>query len=42
MVVHVPPNAVHRFRPLSDNASIHCFCVAVGEPGAGPVNYTGH
>lgn len=41
-LVHIPPNAVHSLRPVSDHASIHCFCFAVGEPGAGPVNYTTH
>lgn len=41
-LVYIPPNAVHTLRPVSDNASIHCFCFAVGEPGAGPVNYTTH
>ena len=41
-LVHIPPNAVHSLRPVSDNASIHCFCFAVAEPGAGPVNYTEH
>jgi quercetin dioxygenase-like cupin family protein len=41
-LVHIPPDAVHSLRPVSDNAAIHCFCFAVGEPGAGPVNYTSH
>ena len=41
-LVHIPPNAVHSLRPVTDNAPIHCFCFAVGEPGAGPVNYTTH
>ena len=29
-------------RPVSDHAPIHCFCFAVGVPGAGPVDYTDH
>ena len=41
-LVHIPPNAVHSLRPVTDNAPIHCFCFAVGEPDAGPVNYTTH
>ncbi len=41
-LVHIPPNAMHSLRPLSEHAPIHCFCFAVGEPGAGPVNYTSH
>jgi quercetin dioxygenase-like cupin family protein len=41
-LVHIPPNAIHSLRPISDNASIHCFCFAVAEPGAGAVNYTEH
>jgi hypothetical protein len=40
--VHIPPDAVHSLRPLSDHAPIHCFCFAVGVPDAGPVNYTDH
>jgi quercetin dioxygenase-like cupin family protein len=41
-LVHIPPNAVHSLRPVSANAPIHCFCFAVGLPGAGPVDYTRH
>ncbi len=41
-LVHIPPMAVHSLRPVSDNASIHCFCFAVGVHGAGTVNYTTH
>src|SRR3954452_10415049 len=41
-LVHIPPNAVHSLRPLSDHAPIHCFCFAVGTPDAGEVNYTAH
>ncbi len=41
-LVHIPPMAVHSLRPVSDNASIHCFCFAVGVHGAGKVNYTTH
>ena len=41
-LVHIPPDAVHSLRPITDNASIHCFCFAVGVPDAGPVDYTNH
>ena len=41
-LVHIPPNAVHSLRPVSDHAPIHCFCFAVGVADAGPVNYTEH
>lgn len=41
-LVHIPPNRVHSLRTVSPNASIHCFCFAVGIPGAGVVNYTDH
>jgi quercetin dioxygenase-like cupin family protein len=41
-LVHIPPDAVHSLRPISDNASIHCFCFAIGVKGAGPINYTNH
>jgi len=41
-LVHIPPNAVHSLRPISDHAAIHCFCFAVAEPDAGPVDYTTH
>src|SRR5438045_3755686 len=39
-LVHIPPDAVHSLRPVSDNASIHCFCFAVGVKDAEPVDYT--
>jgi quercetin dioxygenase-like cupin family protein len=41
-LVHIPPNQVHSLRTVSPNAPIHCFCFAVGLPGAGVVNYTDH
>jgi quercetin dioxygenase-like cupin family protein len=41
-LVHIPPDAVHSIRPISDNASIRCFCFAVGVKNAGPVDYTSH
>ena len=41
-LVHIPPNAVHSLRPVSDHAPIHCFCFAVGVEGAGEINYTEH
>ena len=41
-LVHIPPDAVHSLRPVSDNAPIHCFCFAVGVKDAAAVNYTEH
>ena len=41
-LVHIPPNAVHSLRPVSDHAPIHCFCFAVGCPDAGEIDYTSH
>ena len=41
-LVHIPPNAVHSLRPVSDSAPIHCFCFSVGVPGAASVDYTSH
>jgi quercetin dioxygenase-like cupin family protein len=41
-LVHIPPMALHSLRSVSDNASIHCFCFAVGVKGAGAVDYTTH
>ena len=41
-LVHIPPNAVHSLRPVSDHAPIHCFCFAVGLAGAGEIDYTTH
>jgi len=41
-LVHIPPDAVHSIRPVSDHASIGCFCFAVGVKDAGPVDYTTH
>jgi quercetin dioxygenase-like cupin family protein len=41
-LVHIPPNAVHSLRPVSDHAPIHCFCFAVAVKDAGPVDYTNH
>jgi quercetin dioxygenase-like cupin family protein len=41
-LVHIPPDEVHSLRPVSDNASIHCFCFAIGVKGAGPIDYTHH
>jgi quercetin dioxygenase-like cupin family protein len=39
-LVHIPPDAVHSLRPVSDHASIHCFCFAIGVKGAGAIDYT--
>jgi quercetin dioxygenase-like cupin family protein len=41
-LVHIPPNAVHSLRPVSDHAPIHCFAFAVGTPDAGEINYSEH
>ena len=41
-LVHIPPDAVHSLCPLSDHAPIHCFCIAVGTPDAGEIDYTSH
>jgi quercetin dioxygenase-like cupin family protein len=41
-LVHIPPDKVHTLRPVTDNASIRCFCFAVGVKGSGPINYTTH
>jgi quercetin dioxygenase-like cupin family protein len=41
-LVYIPPNKVHTLRPLTDHAPIHCFCFAIGTPGAGPIDYTHH
>jgi quercetin dioxygenase-like cupin family protein len=39
-LVCIPPNALHSLEPVSENAAIHCFCFAVGIPGAGVIDYT--
>ncbi len=39
-LVHIPPEAIHSLRPVSDNAPIHCFCFAVGCRDAGKVDYS--
>ena len=41
-LVHIPPDAVHSLRPVSDHAPIHCFCFAVAVAGAGEIDYTSH
>lgn len=41
-LVHIPPNAVHSLAPVSENASIHCFCFAIGTNDAGLIDYTSH
>ncbi|HVA43321.1 MAG TPA: cupin domain-containing protein [Acidimicrobiales bacterium] len=41
-LVHIPPDQVHTLRPITDHGSIHCFCFAIGVPGAGPIDYTHH
>ncbi|MFI5043967.1 MAG: cupin domain-containing protein [Acidimicrobiales bacterium] len=41
-LVYIPPDTVHSLRPVSDTAPIHCFCFAIGCPGAGEINYSSH
>jgi len=41
-LVYIPPDKVHSLKPVSDHAPIHCFCFAVGCPGAGEIDYTTH
>jgi mannose-6-phosphate isomerase-like protein (cupin superfamily) len=40
-LIYIPPEAVHTLRPTGDEP-IHCFCFAVGEKDAGPIDYTNH
>jgi mannose-6-phosphate isomerase-like protein (cupin superfamily) len=40
-LIYIPPNEVHTLRPTGDQP-IHCFCFAVGEKGAGQIDYTNH
>jgi mannose-6-phosphate isomerase-like protein (cupin superfamily) len=39
-LVTIPPGAVHSLTSATEHAPIHCFCFAVGEPGAPAVDYT--
>jgi len=41
-LIRIPPDTVHSMWPVSPNASVRCFCFAVGVRGAGPVDYTAH
>ena len=41
-LVYIPPDTVHSLKPVSDHASIHCFCFAVGVKDAPPIDYTTH
>lgn len=41
-LVYIPPDTVHSLKPISDHASIHCFCFAVGVKDAPPIDYTNH
>ncbi len=41
-LVHIPPNAVHSLRPVSDNAAIRALAFAVAIAGAPPIDYTTH
>jgi quercetin dioxygenase-like cupin family protein len=41
-LVYIPPDTVHSLKPVSDHASIHCFCFAVGVKDAPPIDYTNH
>ena len=39
-LIKIPPNEVHSMWPISENASIHCFCFAIGLKGAPAIDYT--
>ncbi len=39
-LVHIPPDALHSLRPVSDHASIRCFCFAVGLRDTPEINYS--
>jgi quercetin dioxygenase-like cupin family protein len=41
-LIKIPPDTVHSMWPISENAPIHCFCFAIGIPGAAPVDYGSH
>ena len=41
-LVYIPPDTVHSLKPVSEHASIHCFCFAVGVKDAPPIDYTNH
>lgn len=41
-LVHIPPNAIHSLRPVSDNAPIKALAFAVAVAGAPPIDYTTH
>jgi quercetin dioxygenase-like cupin family protein len=39
-LIHIPPDEMHSMWPISQNASIHCFCFAVAEKDAPPIDYS--
>jgi quercetin dioxygenase-like cupin family protein len=39
-LVHIPPDALHSLAPVSANASIRCFCFAVGLRDTPAINYS--
>jgi quercetin dioxygenase-like cupin family protein len=39
-LVHIPPDALHSLAPVSPNASIRCFCFAVGLRDTAGVDYS--
>ena len=41
-LIRIPPDIVHSMWPISGNASIHCFCFAIGIKGAPPIDYRAH
>jgi len=41
-LIRIPPDLVHSMWPISSNASIHCFCFAIGIKGAPPIDYRAH
>ena len=39
-LICIPPNEIHSMWPVSENASIHCFCFAIGLKGAPAIDYS--
>ena len=39
-LIRIPPDEIHSMWPISKNASIHCFCFAIGVKGAPPIDYS--
>jgi quercetin dioxygenase-like cupin family protein len=41
-LIYIPPNKLHSIRPEPADSEIRCFCFAVAERGAAPIDYTTH